>query len=589
MSRIFAKPDSLTLADVIELVQADEDLSIGKRRQITRDIAVACRWFGLAPSGVIAHAMDIRPRFARLSPGGLGVSKKRIQNVRSTIKSALRRVDVIDGRSFKVPLTSSWQALLNGIESAYLKKKVRCFASLGSAIDVAPGEVDEAFSARLLEAIKADRLGSDPRFVHQNAVRAWNRLAAMPGNWPGTKLQIPRYRRIPAQPRPEGAIAAAMEAFLIKNATDDPYDLSAPIAPWKPSTVATYRRYLHRFYGLLLSLGHRPTDFHGLKDLVLPLERTINALRLMQEQNEGGGRVGASHIARLLGQVATEALGNESGLTEHEIADLEQAAAALRETADRLHKRNKVLGKKNRERLMPFRDQRNVAELFLLPFALMRRVSRLREPTIKELLVMQWALALMILTFCPLRISSLCAIRIDRHLVWSRRGMKGELALHFQEGELKGDCREILPLPRECARAVKLFLNVRVHHYRGDWPYLFPGGSPDKPKTRGVMSSQLKAVVFNELGYHVNPHLYRHIVHLVVLTRFPGAYAMISRVLTHSSLETAQKNYAYFDVELSMRAYQRLVRGVQKGQNPESDDEAIAYAIDREVMKDGKA
>jgi hypothetical protein len=78
--------------------------------------------------------------------------------------------------------------------------------------------------------------------------------------------------------------------------------------------------------------------------------------------------------------------------------------------------------------------------------------------------------------------------------------------------------------------------------------YLFPGHFKDKSKLRGVLSGQLQALIFKRTGFDVNPHLYRHLVHLVVLTRFPGAYAMISRVLTHRSLETARKNYAYFDV-----------------------------------------
>jgi hypothetical protein len=84
----------------------------------------------------------------------------------------------------------------------------------------------------------------------------------------------------------------------------------------------------------------------------------------------------------------------------------------------------------------------------------------------------------------------------------------------------------------------------------------------------------------------VNPHLYRHIVHLVVLARFPGAYAMISRVLTHRSLETARKNYAYFDVELSMTAYQGMVWDLLKGRATPASAAQIAYEIDREAMRD---
>jgi hypothetical protein len=61
---------------------------------------------------------------------------------------------------------------------------------------------------------------------------------------------------------------------------------------------------------------------------------------------------------------------------------------------------------------------------------------------------------------------------------------------------------------------------------------------------------------------------------------------MISRVLTHRSLDTARKNYAYFDVELSLRAYHDIIRDVQSGRRKHAPATRIAYDIDREDMHD---
>lgn len=59
---------------------------------------------------------------------------------------------------------------------------------------------------------------------------------------------------------------------------------------------------------------------------------------------------------------------------------------------------------------------------------------------------------------------------------------------------------------------------------------------------------------------------------------------MVARVLTHRSIETMIKNYAHFDAEISMRAYQRLVEDVRTGNSKEHSADAaiIAYALDRE-------
>lgn len=79
------------------------------------------------------------------------------------------------------------------------------------------------------------------------------------------------------------------------------------------------------------------------------------------------------------------------------------------------------------------------------------------------------------------------------------------------------------------------------------------------------------------LGLEVNPHLYRHLVHLVVLHRYHGAYAMVSRVLGHKSLQTAISNYADEDIAIAMRAFQTLVTEVAKGRGPHTSSVAIAY------------
>jgi integrase len=237
--------------------------------------------------------------------------------------------------------------------------------------------------------------------------------------------------------------------------------------------------------------------------------------------------------------------------------------------------------------LRPLRDGANLARLFLLPFAVAKEVEHVQAPTAGQALRMQWALALMILTFCPLRVTSLCQLRIDRHFVWSRSGSKGELRLQFEWGELKGDLPEVLPLPAECARLVRIYMErFRPALASRSSPYLFPGRTATRAKLRSVLSSQLQTLIYKRTGFEVNPHLYRHLVHLVVLTRFPGAYAMISRVLTHRSLETARKNYAYFDVELSLNAYQRLIWDVQEGRSIKATPAQVAYEIDREDMRD---
>jgi len=121
----------------------------------------------------------------------------------------------------------------------------------------------------------------------------------------------------------------------------------------------------------------------------------------------------------------------------------------------------------------------------------------------------------------------------------------------------------------------------------GETKFLFPGAPANRSKGPGTMSTQLRRLIWKRLGFYVNPHLYRHVVHLVILRRFPGAYVMISRVLTHKSLETALRNYAYFDAELSMKAYQQLVRDVQNGSSAQKSASASSIAYNHSEYRHG--
>jgi integrase len=282
----------------------------------------------------------------------------------------------------------------------------------------------------------------------------------------------------------------------------------------------------------------------------------------------------AAVVATLLATIARDHVGQPE-------ADVEKIAAI----ATRLRAKRTGLSSKVRERLRPLKHEPTLARLFLLPTALAR--SLLRKPDISpgDARLFQRALALALLTVCPLRIGSLCSIRTDRHLFWSGEAMKGDLVIEFAAGELKGDEPGSFPIPRDIANLIRIYwTRYRPLLDPGASPFLFCTKDPARPKNKGQFSMQLTGLVFARLGLWANPHLFRHVVHLVVLRRFPGAYAMVARVLTHRSIATTVKNYSHFDGEISMRAYQRLVEDVKAGgpRQHTVDAAAVAYGLDRE-------
>jgi integrase len=209
---------------------------------------------------------------------------------------------------------------------------------------------------------------------------------------------------------------------------------------------------------------------------------------------------------------------------------------------------------------------------------------RKSNPTTRDAQLFQRALALALLTVCPLRIGALCSIEKDRHLNWSGGPFKGDLIIEFAEGELKGDEPASFPIPRDVADLIRIYWTRfrPLQDPRGS-PFLFCGKDPSRPRYKGGVSTLLTRLVFERLRLWANPHLFRHCVHLIVLRKFPGAYAMVARVLTRRSITTTIQNYSHYDGELAMRAYQRLVEGIQGGPNDaDLNLAANAYSFDRD-------
>jgi integrase len=158
--------------------------------------------------------------------------------------------------------------------------------------------------------------------------------------------------------------------------------------------------------------------------------------------------------------------------------------------------------------------------------------------------------------------------------------MTGTLVLDIDGLEVKNGQALSFPLPLDCADLTRIY--IRKYHPRlisGANPYLFPSDLPGQPKRSDTLGKQLSRLIHRSIGLEVNPHLYRHLVHLIVLNRYPGAYAMISRILGHKSLQTAISNYAGEDIAIAMGTFQDLVRETVAGGQAKASGADVAAGL----------
>lgn len=561
-----------SLADALEWLETAQ-LGKTEERDLRSAVETSCRWFKKSPAEVPADPAALRRLFRQVPAGAVGVTKKRRANVKWGLGRLLVLGGVAKSAVRNAPATPAWVCLINTICDPYGRVLLSRFARFCSAHVVEAENVSDAVAGEFLEWLEQEFRVGKPQRVHRETVRLWNRMAGCNPLWPKQVLTLPNYspKYILAWDVFPASLAEDVERYLSKQATVDVFDLSSPICGLKPSSVDTYRDRLRRFASCLVLSGADPRQLRSLSDLV-QLQAVEKGLRFLAQQR--GRKALASVVATVLANVARHHLARP----EHEVEVIFRYAARLRG-------KKRGLCPKVRERLAPLKHEGNLARLFLLPTGLIRGLMRKPCPTARDAQQFQLALALLLLTVCPLRVGSLCSLRIDRHFNWSGGSMKGNLIIEFAEGELKNSEPAAFPVPQEVANLVRTYwTRFRPLQAPGSSPFIFCGRNPERPRAKGGLTTLLTRLVFQRLGLHVNPHLYRHIVHLVVLRKFPGAYAMVARVLTHRSITTTVQNYSHFDGEIAMQAYQQLVEGIRgNSENKgERDLRVVAYSLDRE-------
>ncbi len=559
------------MADVIRQISADPDLSPARRAAVCSAIRVACRCINIQPEMAPANVTFLSAKLKDIEPVAVGLTAKRLSTIRSDLLFALRHIGLAGPGTYLQPMTQEWRALWQRLPDKYARTSMSRLFRFCSGRGIAPKQLTDAILDEFEAALSAETLIKDPRVTRQNACRAWNRLVGSVSGWPQVTVTVPRYADhyiLPWSAFPE-SFATDVEVHLARLVHADLLDLNAPPRPLRAKTVANYRVLLRRLASMLVLKGHDARHIVDVAYLVQPAH-VRDGLRFLLERHGNKPLRSAFDLATLLTNVA-----------RHWVHSPKEHVDIIARYAKQLRPPAESMGRKNRERLAPLRDERNLARLFMLPGKIRKEVEARHSVGREDALLLQQAVALSILTYAPIRIGTLSLLRADRHLKWSAPRRGGELVIDIDGDETKNGQSHSFPVPPDCASLIRIYLGK--YHSRlvvGDNPYLFTSDLPGRPKRSDTLGKQLSRLILRSLGLKVNPHLYRHLVHLVVLNRFPGAYAMISRILGHKSLETALRNYATEDTAIALRAYHDLVEDAAAGRVQRPTLRAVATGLD---------
>jgi integrase len=200
-----------------------------------------------------------------------------------------------------------------------------------------------------------------------------------------------------------------------------------------------------------------------------------------------------------------------------------------------------------------------VQRLLRLPELLIRGADRDAQAATRAREV-ETALAIAVLSYCPVRFGNLLGIEIDRHITRHGSGRRRRTLLWFPGEEVKNHQDLGFELPQALATLIDRFIaGHRPALLVAPSRYLFSGREQDRPLDRSALSKRIGRAVRTHLGVDMSPHNFRHLAGLVYLTSHPGEFETVRRLLGHASSSTATDAYVGLEVDAAHRAYVSLL------------------------------
>jgi len=473
------------------------------------------------------------------------VTKQRWANVRSLIVGALYDIGVLSMRSRQqICFSPHCQALIERVDDRTIRHGLSRFLRWCSSRNIRPAEITietfERFGADLIQGSAIRR----PRERLHVARRAWNRAVEEVPGWPQLHVPSPEDDRryaLPWEDFPEALQKEIAEYSRSRN-SPDLFDDEHRII--KPRTVRQHLDLLRRYASLLVKNGVSATQFVSLPALLNPAIAKRGLLLLVDDAGKSTPKAAATASALC-------SIGRYIDLSDDQLDQ-------LRRMESRLRQRPFGMTQKNKERLAQLRNPSAMRKFNQLANRIVGELLKNKAPTEDDARRVRFALAVEILQMAPMRVANLAALDLDRHVGNLIEGTN-EIQISIPANEVKNQVALEFILPAASAR----ILEVYRRQFR---PLLMdsPSSALFPSRAGGAMGSQalarcIRDGIKRELGLTINAHLFRHIGALLFLSKHPGEYETVRRVLGHKSITTTITFYAGMETAQSLRRFDEAV------------------------------
>ena len=396
----FHDPGQPDLQGALDKAIRDGAIPVARIPRVRAAVAAFARLMRRPATELPAHQGFVIQQMRRLRRKPTGLSAKTLSNTRSElvylVKALLRR-----GSRSVISRTDEWERFRTALERGPAWWSLSRFAGFSSRQNVAPSHVNDAHVGRFSKALQHSGEVENPLGHTRRIIRVWNKLAV---DHPDLKIApltlTPQQRNrwtLLETAFPE-SFHADVTKWFERLTSDDPFS-SRPQRALRPSTIRTRRHQIFKAASALVLSGHPIEAVRSLADLV-----TVEAFQALLR-----------YLLKRQGDKSTEALhGLAAGLlaiARHHVEVDKTTEARLTTIVKNLDVDVTGFRSKTRTRLAAFEDDRYVAALLHLPARIFAETKIARSPRRRKQLA-ELAIATEILTFAPMRVGNLVALRL---------------------------------------------------------------------------------------------------------------------------------------------------------------------------------
>jgi integrase len=556
-----ADPDNkLSLADVLQRIDADRRLSDTRKREYRGAVRSVCSMLARAPEAVAASVADIERQLAETPHALRKQSRKTLANTKSRLKAALLHISGAPKLPpHGMPLTPDWRDLYDRLPEQRLRHGLSRLVRIASHQGVSPAAVDDTFMRHVIESVKNVNYGRDAKRFWRNSVAYWNEATTRVPGWPTIRLTPPltaeRARHLPLDQLP-ASFQRDLDTYLRWASGADRFAERAPKTALKATTIQQQRAQLRIAASILAKHFDDPQRVSTLAILVEPANMEQILLALLDQREDRQPTAFIRGVALTLVSVAN----NWLKVPEHELARLKAMKSRLGTTPSGLTAKNRGVVRRFDEPLL-------VRKLLLLPDVLMTKARSGRLTLARRLQKMQIALAIDLLLVAPMRMQNLGTLRLDHQLQWPT-GRGGPVFISLPSGETKN----ALPLEYPIEGRSRALLHDYLDHWRvhvrsrdSRWLFARLDGSPVPLAT---LRDGITKAVKRELGIAMTPHQFRHLAAKIVLDANPGAIALVKDLLGHRNIKTTLGFYAGMRTREAALAYDQILEKLREDPEP---------------------